>query len=146
MSNEENLAVVRAAYTAFNDRDYDRAASLVTPDAGMVVVPFGITYVGPDGFRAFQRSWIDAFPDARSEIRTMTADGGRVAVEHVGLGTHDGTLAGPGGAVPPSGRPVEIPFFDVFELRGGRIVGLRSYFDSATLLRQVGAIPAEAGV
>ena len=54
----------------------------------------------------------------------------------------DGELVGEDGAIPASGKSVELPFAEVFTVRDGRIVHQESYWDQMTLLAQIGALPA----
>lgn len=61
-------------------------------------------------------------------------------------GTHTGPLQGPNGEIPPTGRAVDVPVCDVFQLRNGKAVGVHSYFDAATLMTQLGLLPALAAI
>jgi steroid delta-isomerase-like uncharacterized protein len=81
-----------------------------------------------------------AFPGAISEIRHVTADGGRVVVEYVFRGVNAGNLMG----LPATNRPVDIPMCGVFEIAGDAIQAARIYYDSAALTRQLGLAPASA--
>ena len=51
----------------------------------------------------------------------------------------------PGGDIPATGKSVTLELCDVFKIEDGKIKSLRSYFDSASLLMQLGVMP-EAGV
>jgi ketosteroid isomerase-like protein len=103
-----------------------------------VATPLGTTFRGGAGIKEFQLGWATAFPDSRVEIRTLTVDGDRVIVEHNGRGTHRGPLVTPNGTVPATGRPVDVPFCEVFERRDGRVASARTYFDVATMMGQLG--------
>jgi hypothetical protein len=50
------------------------------------------------------------------------------------LGTHDGTFRG----LPPTGRTFRCRMVAIFEFEGEGLVCERVYFDSATILRQLG--------
>lgn len=143
---QKNAAAARAVYHAYNARDYDRVAALVTDDAEVAIVPFSMSYRGPAGMRDFQRGWATAFPDSRTEIRTLTADDDRVVVECIGRGTHEGPLVTPTGTIAPTGSQVEVPFCDVFEMRGGKIARARSYFDAVTMMAQLDATDSRPSV
>ena len=140
MSAEDNAALVRTIYGAFNDHDADRVIAAVSDDFELLDVPTGQTFRGPGGFRQWLQPWLTAAPNARTELTSVIAAGDSVATEHTGRGTHTGPLATPGGEVPPSGRPIELRFAEIFEVRDGKIVAMRAYWDVATLLRQVGAL------
>jgi steroid delta-isomerase-like uncharacterized protein len=136
----DTARVVLALYTAFNDRDFDRGAAHVAPDQEMEVVATGERFHGPQGYRDFAGHWATAFPDARVEIRTVVTEGDRCCVEFHGVGTHDGPFRTPGGTIPATGRPVEIPFCDVWEVRDGLVQRGRTYFDVSTIMRQLGLL------
>jgi hypothetical protein len=64
-----------------------------------------------------------------------------VASEHIGRGTHTGPFVTPAGAVRATGRPVELRIGEIYEVRGGKITKVYAYYDSATLMRQLGLLP-----
>ena len=61
-----------------------------------------------------------------------------MVVEFTGRGTHTGPLSGPSGVMPPTQKRVELQLCDVWEVNGGKLANLRSYFDTATLMSQLG--------
>ena len=146
MSTQDNAAIARAVYEAFNDQDLDRAGALAAEDIELVDVPTGRTLRGPEGFKDGMRAWIRACSDASVEVVEMIpGEGGSVTTEFVGRGTHDGPLAGPGGEIPPTGRFLELRYCEVFRMRDGKIASAHLYYDAATLLGQLGLIPAPEG-
>jgi ketosteroid isomerase-like protein len=58
--SQENVAVVKALFAAFADRDFEAAAKLLDPSVeirpAIVGGPEGVVYEGPDGMRQF---WAD---------------------------------------------------------------------------------------
>ena len=104
----------------------------------------GINFHGPEGIKQWLTTWLTAAPNARTELSTVLADGDWVATEHVGRGTHSGPLLTPGGEVPATGRAIELRFCELFEVREGKVVRLRAYWDQMTFLRQLGLLPAAA--
>jgi hypothetical protein len=77
-------------------------------------------------------------PDAHTELVNVFAEGSRVAAEHVGRGMHSGPFVTASGTIPPTGRSVELSFAELFALRDGKITRLHAYYDSATMMRQLG--------
>lgn len=138
---EDAVAVVRSLFDAFNDGDLSRAAECVADDFELVDVAAGQTFQGPDGCRRWLRMFRDALPDARTELVNVVADGARVASEHVGRGTHSGPFVTPAGTIPPTGRPVELRIGEFYEVRDGKIISLIAYYDTATMMRQLGLMP-----
>jgi hypothetical protein len=54
------------------------------------------------------------------------------------VGKHAGVLKTPSGDIPPTGRAIELPFCEVYRFQGGKISACNLYFDTGTLLRQLG--------
>ena len=142
---DQNVSTATSLYELWNARDFDRYAGMFTDDAEITIVGAGETFRGREGALRFAQMWADAFPDGRVQIDRVIADGDTIAVEHTGRGTHTGTLAGPAGEIPATGRQVTLQLCDVHELEGGKIRRFRTYFDTASLLGQLGLMPAQAG-
>jgi steroid delta-isomerase-like uncharacterized protein len=140
VSAEENAALVREMYAAFNDHELDRTVAVVSDDFTLLDVATGQTYHGPQGFKQWLQPWLTAVPNGRAELTNLLATDDAVATEHVGRGTHSGPLVTRDRTIPASGRPVELSFAEVIEVGGGKLVAMRAYWDAATLLRQVGAL------
>jgi steroid delta-isomerase-like uncharacterized protein len=75
-----------------------------------------------------------AFPDQRNELIALHHTDDAVIVEFDLLGTHRGTYRG----LPPTDRAFRCRMAAIFEFEGEGIVCERVYFDSATILRQLG--------
>jgi steroid delta-isomerase-like uncharacterized protein len=141
MSTQENNAnIVRSLYDAFNTREFDRGAAGYAAEARLHNMATGEMFSGPDGFRAYVSGWAAALPDSQVHLQNVVASGSQVVVEFRGVGTHTGVMHTPMGEIAPTGRAVELPLVEIFKLRDGKVVDHRAYFDSATLLRQIGAI------
>ena len=141
MTAQDNAATVRALNEAYNKRDWDGALALTAPEVTFVNVATGQTFQGPEGVRHFLQGWATAFPDSRIETTRVVADELGAVVEFRGRGTHSGPLLSPAGDIPPTGRSVDVPFVQVVDLQQGKIAKARLYFDSMTLLQQVGVVP-----
>jgi steroid delta-isomerase-like uncharacterized protein len=135
---DDNTAVVRSLFDAFNDGDIARAAATVTDDFQLVDVAAGRTFRGTDGCRQWLEMFRTALPDASTEIVNLVDDGDRVASEHIGRGTHTGPFVTPAGTIPPTGHKVELRIGEFYELREGKIAQLSAYYDSAAMMRQLG--------
>ena len=141
---QDPVSVVRELFEAFNAGDLDRCASLASDDFELFDATAGQTLRGPAGLREWLATFRTALPDAATEVVTAFAEGDRVATEHVGRGTHDGPLATPSGDIPPTGRRIELRIAELYEVRDGRLTSMRAFYDSTTLLRQLGLLPAPA--
>jgi steroid delta-isomerase-like uncharacterized protein len=145
MTPKDNIAIVKNLYTLFNQRKVDEASKLVASQCTWTNIPTGQAYVGPSGFKDFCQSWLTAFSDARVEIRNQIANEDMVVTEFTGRGTHDGPLQSPNGTVPATRKKLELSFVEIVKLESGKIVEARAYFDSATLMRQLGILPESVG-
>jgi steroid delta-isomerase-like uncharacterized protein len=89
------------------------------------------------GYYAASRA---AFPDQRNAVHAIHHADDAVIVEFDLLGTHRGPFRG----IPATGRAFTCRMVALFLFDGERIVCERVYFDAATILRQLGLVPAGA--
>lgn len=139
--DQDNASIARRTYDSWNARDFDYGAEATADDAEIAVMGSGESLRGPDGSRQYSTMWADAFPDGRVTIDRLIAAGDTVVVEFTGRGTHTGTLTTPMGGIPATGRSVTLQLCDVLAFREGKIVSQHTYFDSASLLAQLGVMP-----
>ena len=138
MSAQENAALARRVYDAFNSRDYQAALALASDDVELLIVPFNQRFRGKDGFDQFMRAFVLGFSDISVSLTNQVAGEDQVVSEFIARGTHDGELQAPSGPIAATGCIVEYPVIEVWRVRDGRLATLFNYFDSATLLRQLG--------
>ena len=143
--DEADVAVVRELFAAFDEGDLDRAVATVTEDFELVDIAADQTFQGPAGLRQWLETFRTALPEARTELVNAFGAGGRVATEHIGRGTHKGPFVTPAGTIPATGRKIELRIAELYELRDGKIARLHAYYDSATMLRQLGLLPPHGG-
>lgn len=135
-----NERVIREIYESLAARDFEAASERMTRSVLVLNVATGDVYSGRAGFLEFVRGWATALPDVRFSLVNIGGSGDKLVVEYEMVGTHTGPLLTPGGHVPPTGMEVHLRFCDVLELSDGMVAHVRSYFDSATLLRQLGVL------
>jgi predicted ester cyclase len=92
---------------------------------------------GPEGLRQFRVSTRQAFPDARTTVKQVLADGDYVIARFTVSGTHLGPLMG----FAPTGRPFELNLIEIARFRDGKIVERWTERDFLGLLRQLGLAP-----
>ena len=136
-----NAELARELYDRWNARDFDRLAELMAKDGEIVLVGSDTRFRGPAGAIEFSRMWADGFPDGRVEVERTVASGDHVSVEFTGRGTHTGPLHGAGGDIAATGRSLTLHLCDFYEIRNGKIQSVHSYFDSASMLTQLGVMP-----
>lgn len=135
---QDSESVVRAIFRSINDRDVELGASLVADDCEYLDVPTGQIWTGPEGWREQFNWWIGAFPDGKVEITNLIASGEWVAVEYTGRGTNSGPILTPGGQISPTGRSAEMRFAEIVQVRNGKLVGGRAYWDTGAFTSQLG--------
>jgi heme-degrading monooxygenase HmoA/predicted ester cyclase len=107
---------------------------------------FRLEIEAPGGFRLSGREaadtiwemWNEAFPDNRIEPVAIHADDRGGMYEGRYIGTHTGTLRGPQGEIPATGRTVDGRFTEVYEFEESKITSVHLYFDQAEILSQLG--------
>jgi steroid delta-isomerase-like uncharacterized protein len=98
--------------------------------------PFGAS-ADREGMRSAGAMFRAVFPDWRSDLHLLVAEGDIVVEMFTATGTHTGTeIMG----VAPSGRTVTLPGINIFRLRDGRIVERWGRLDDLSFLRQLGVI------
>jgi predicted ester cyclase len=140
MSSRGDGGVAGTLYEALAAGNFEGAAGCVSDGVLALNVATGDAYRGRDGFLELARGWSVAFPDRRFEMLTVSSGGTRIVAEYRMEGTHTGPLVTPRGHLPATGREVQVRFCDVLEIDDGAVSHIRSYFDSVTLLRQLGLL------
>jgi steroid delta-isomerase-like uncharacterized protein len=140
MGVQDDIAVVQSIYDGFNAKDLEKVLAAVTDDFVLEDIAQGRTFHGREGFLEWLMPFATAVPDAKTEVTNVIAAGEWIVTEHTGRGTYLGPLATPHGEIAPTGGPHELRFAELFRMRDGKIALMRAYYDSATILRQVGAL------
>lgn len=105
-----------------------------------------VQYVDPDGEvrgaeAAIARLQLQAKPlsNMSYEISALVADERCAVVEWTLTATGTGTLAAPGrSAIPATNRTMTIGIMTIYDVRDGRIVSERNYWDNLSLYTQLG--------
>ncbi|OLC53202.1 MAG: hypothetical protein AUH85_14640 [Chloroflexi bacterium 13_1_40CM_4_68_4] len=132
--------------TAANKRDFRAAMSLASKrdHAGFEEhLRDDVTFVNPmagttdrAGFHNFHEGLWSGLPDINYRVDRVIAEGNVVVGECTVTGTHRGELAG----IPATNKPIEIPVTFIVDYENGKAKRWVSYLDTATLLRQIGAM------
>jgi steroid delta-isomerase-like uncharacterized protein len=129
---------------AFNAHDEARLHSLDREDV-VFEGPGNVRLTGSDATTEYAMAWIRAFPDARMNVHQTIAGDGWAVQEFTFEGTHEDTLAGPGGEIPATHRHLSGRGVQITRVDGGKIAEVRLYFDQVDVLTQLGVMPAAAG-
>jgi predicted ester cyclase len=140
----ESAEVVGRKIEAFNTQDAEGLRAVYHVDCTEEAP--GMTLHGIEEVVAYFSVFWEAFPDLRFTARTIVEQGPSVAVLGHCRGVHGGILRLPAGDVAPTERMLELPVSTFFEVHQGRIVSADLTFDQATMLGQLGLLPAPAPV
>jgi predicted ester cyclase len=134
---EENKQLCRDYFDAFLRRDVEWMERHIAPefvrhDPGL---PFEVR--GPEGVAQLHDALLPAFPDMELPLHDLVAEGEKVLVRLTILATH----AGPFGELEATGRRIEVPVLDLFQIRDERFVEHWALLDNLGMMRQLGALP-----
>lgn len=137
MSNRD---VVDQIVNAIRQRDAEAFARLFADNAVMHHPLSPVPLRGRSAIRDGEQALFDAFSDVDIKVTSKLSEGQRYAVEVVLSATNTGSIdLGNGRLVPPTEHRIEMPsawFYDFGE--DGLVLAERDYFDTATLMSQLG--------
>ncbi len=137
MTRDELEARTREQFDAWNRQDAEGVVGFYRDDA-VLVDASGQELHGREAVRAWVRTWMTALPDLHFDVARILVDGDDVAAEWRASGTHGGELMG----ISPTGRTTTGVGATCLTVDGdGRIVNERTYFDSLSILRDLGVVP-----
>ncbi len=137
----DNEQIIRNAYKIAEVKDNEGWLAAFTPDGTFTDESIGITYRGRDRVIPLD-NFGRAFSDMHRELYRLYADGDVVVVQLALQGTHDGPLRAAGGVLEPTGRRMDAPCCDVFELENGKIKRFDCYPSGTVILAQLGVLGA----
>ena len=141
----DKVSIARSSYDAWNKRDFDSFAEVMA-NGELVMMGSGDKLTGSSGARQFADMWATGFPDGRVEIDTVCESDDMVCIEYTGKGTHTGPLNTPMGSFEPTGKSVELKLCDCWTFASdGTAKQVRQYFDSGSMMAQLGLMPQMAG-
>ena len=126
-----------------NRQDLDALAAVLDPS---FVRELGASSTeGSEASIEAWRLWFAAFPDFRFETLQVIAEERTVCLRLRMSGTHLGPLRFRGvdsmtAPIAPTGRSFDLPGCAVHDVEDGRLRRLYAYWDTATLLRQIGVL------
>jgi steroid delta-isomerase-like uncharacterized protein len=141
LSTDEIVKLARKQVDAFNTGDWEQMQAMLASDSHYDELGTQRKIEGSEKIVELFKGWKTAFPDAVGTVTSSVASGNTAALEVTWKGTHTGPLETAEGTIPASGKSQETPaaFFLTFE--GDKVKESRHYFDSMTLLKQIGAQP-----
>ena len=131
---EARLAVVAEHFRSEAAQEFDATLATFEDHPRYEIVPTGQVFDGAEEVMGYYRTTRTAFPDQRhDDVRLHVADDAVIA-EFDLLGTNLGEFYG----LEPTGKAFRVPIVAIFTFEGEGITNERIYFDTASLLAQIG--------
>ncbi len=131
---QRRLEVINEHMETEVTQEFDRTLETFGGHPHYEIMATGQIIDGDDEVMGYYRTTRTAFPDQRHDnVRYHVADDA-VIVEFDLLGTNHGEFYG----LPPTGESFRVPVIAVFFFENDHIVNERVYFDSASLVTQIG--------
>lgn len=134
MTTEENKAIVRRFYQAFEQNDQNALKEILASN----LVAYNLHPQNRDEHLQGIRGWHAIFSENHFEIVEQIAEGDLVA-SHVILRSIHSKANFQG--IPPSGKQIETPAVTLERVFDGKIVERRVYSDRLGMMRQLGLLP-----
>jgi steroid delta-isomerase-like uncharacterized protein len=138
--HERRIALIEEHMRTEVSHEFERTLATFEAAPRYEIMATGQVFQGADAVMGYYRTTRTAFPDQRHENARYHAAADTVVVEFDLLGTYTGPLYG----LPPNGKSFRVPVVAIFFFEGERIANERIYFDSASLLAQIGRLEALA--
>jgi steroid delta-isomerase-like uncharacterized protein len=135
---ERRLEVIREHMDTEVTKEFDRTLATFKNDSGghphYEIMATGQVFDGDDEVMGYYLTTRTAFPDQRHDNVRFHVTADAIITEFDLRGTNLGEFYG----LPPTGKAFRVPIIAVFFFDGDRIVNERIYFDSASLVTQIG--------
>ena len=139
LTTDEIVKLARKQIDAFNAGDWKQLGETLASDCRYDELGTQRKVEGRETIVELFKGWKTAFPDAAGTVTSAFASGNKAALELTWKGTQTGPLESAEGTIPASGKRQETPAACFFTFEGDKIKESRQYFDSMTLLKQIGA-------
>lgn len=134
-TTDRGAAVAEKWIAAWNSHNPDKMLSLFTEDVVYEDVAFGEVSHGSAELRKFVVSEIDGVPDLELKLLGANIQDGHGTIEWTFSGTDKGVFK--------TGKKFSVRGVSVIDVREGKISRNLDFYDSATIMRQVGVLPAQ---
>jgi steroid delta-isomerase-like uncharacterized protein len=124
-------------FRAIEAHDLDALRALYDPEYSYTGTD-GVERKDPEAGVEIARTYITAFPDLRFEVLVQHEVGDTAIAQFRVGGTHKEELEG----MPATGRAVLIEACNIMQVRDGKIVRERDYYDTLEMLKQIGVFEA----
>jgi steroid delta-isomerase-like uncharacterized protein len=119
----------------WNSPEPEKLVAAFTSDGLYRDVPFDLTKKGSAELRELHKFFHESVAGLYCKLIASRVSGGHGTIEWLFGGTDVGVYK--------TGKPFEVPGVSVIEVRQGRISRNLDYYDAATIMKQVGLLPAK---
>jgi len=140
MPGQSLTDAARSVVEAFNSADWERLEAALTPDSVYDEVGTGRRAEGREAITELFQGWKQTMPDAVGTVTNALASGNEVVLEV----TWKGTMTGPWGGTPATGKQQTTRAAWFLSFSGEAVSESRQYFDSLALLQELGVMPEPA--
>jgi len=134
-ASHRDATVAEKWIAAWNSHDPDKMLPVFTDDVFYEDVAYSEVSHGRVEFRKFAADEFEAIPDL--ELKLV-----RASIQN-GHGTIEWSLSGTDKGVYKTGKKFTVRGVSVIDVRGGKISRSLDFYDSGTIMRQVGVLPAQ---
>lgn len=134
-TTDRDAAVAEKWIAAWNSHDPDKMLPAFTDDVFYEDVAYGEVSHGHAEFRKFAADEFEAVPDL--EVKLV-----RASVQN-GHGTIEWSFSGTDKGIYKTGKKFTVRGVSVIDVRDGKIARSLDFYDSGTIMRQVGVLPAQ---
>jgi steroid delta-isomerase-like uncharacterized protein len=132
---DQSAVIAEKLIAAWNSHSPEQMVPSFTSDIFYEDVAFGEVSHGSAELRKFAASEFEGIPDL--ELKLVRAN------IHGGHGTIEWTFSGTDKGVFKTGKKFSVRGVSVVDVRDGKISRCMDYYDVATIMRQVGVLPAQ---
>jgi len=131
MSLEENKAIIRKMYEAFNKQDLALLDELIAPD----YFDHPRQFRSLESYKRYLTMFYKSFPDSHETIEDIIAEGDKVWIRVKGKGTHKGEHRG----LAPTGKKITWEAVSIWRIVDGKVVEmLAAVADELDFYKQLG--------
>ncbi len=141
MTPAEWERIGRVTAAVWNEKRYDLAPEIIAPSFVRHDPGYPGEIRGPEGYVKHVKALVEPFADSKVLVRDffVSAGGDKAVVRYTWIATHTSEFAG----IPATGRKVELEGIAVLRGENGKLAEIWDGYDVLTLLRQLGAVPAQ---
>ena len=129
-----NVNLMKDQIRVMSEESADAVAARYRDDAVYVDNARGLTFKGKEEITAMVRELKEAFSNIHAADAEYYETGDWTITRFQGRGTNDG----PFGPLPATGKTIDVPMCELFRWQDGKIVEGVIYYDSATMMIQLG--------